>query len=205
MDITKESCRNFVTALASDAPTPGGGGAAALVGAIGTALGAMVASFTVGKPRYAEVQEEMLALQSKCTTLQTQLLDQVEADGTGFRPLADAYRIPKSDPDRPRKMEEALAAACAAPLAIMELSCESIRCLSVLAEKGSRLLVSDAGCGAAICRAALLAAALNVCSNTRMMTDRAAAAELDRKTDAMLNEYTALADAVFASVRADFS
>ena len=80
MDMTMESCRRFVEVLASDAPAPGGGGAAALVGAIGTALGNMVGSLTVGKKKYADVQEEILDLKAKCDALQKELLDQVEAD-----------------------------------------------------------------------------------------------------------------------------
>ena len=80
MDMTMESCRRFVEVLASDAPAPGGGGAAALVGAIGTALGNMVGSLTVGKKKYADVQEEILDLKAKCYALQKELLVQVEVD-----------------------------------------------------------------------------------------------------------------------------
>ena len=97
MDMTNESCRKFVEVLASNAPTPGGGGAAALVGAVGTALGNMVGSLTVGKKKYADVEEEILALKAKCDALQTELLDQVAADAVGFEPLAKAYGIPKAD------------------------------------------------------------------------------------------------------------
>ena len=83
-----ESCRKFVEVLASDAPAPGGGGAAALVGAIGTALGNMVGSLTVGKKKYAEVEAEIIDLKAKCDALQTELLNQVEADEVNFLPLA---------------------------------------------------------------------------------------------------------------------
>ena len=123
MDMTLESCRRFVEVLASDAPAPGGGGAAALVGAIGTALGNMVGSLTVGKKKYADVQDEILALKAKCDDLQKQLLDQVEADDKGFVPLAKAYGIPKDDPNRDKILEEATITACAVPMHIMELCC----------------------------------------------------------------------------------
>ena len=73
MDMTMESCRKFVEVLASDAPAPGGGGAAALVGAIGTALGNMVGSLTVGKKKYAEVEAEIIELKAKCDALQKKL------------------------------------------------------------------------------------------------------------------------------------
>ena len=102
MDMTLESCRTFVEVLASNAPAPGGGGAAALVGAIGTALGNMVGSLTVGKKKYAEVEAEIVALKATCDDLQKRLLDQVEADDKGFVPLAKAYGIPKDDPNRHR-------------------------------------------------------------------------------------------------------
>ena len=107
MDMTMESCRKFVEVLASDAPAPGGGGAAALVGAIGTALGNMVGSLTVGKKKYADVEAEILALKAKCDALQKELLDQVEADEKGFVPLSRAYGIPKDDPNREAVLEEA--------------------------------------------------------------------------------------------------
>ena len=90
MDMTMANCREFVTVLASDAPAPGGGGAAALVGAIGTALGNMVGSLTVGKKKYADVQDEIIELKAKCDALQTELLNQVEADEVNFLPLAKA-------------------------------------------------------------------------------------------------------------------
>ena len=86
MDMTMESCRKFVEVLASDAPAPGGGGAAALVGAIGTALGNMVGSLTVGKKKYAAVEAEIIELKAKCDALQTELLNQVEADEVNFLP-----------------------------------------------------------------------------------------------------------------------
>ena len=78
MDYTTRSCREFVTVLASSEPAPGGGGASALVAALGTALGNMVGSLTVGKKKYADVEAEIIALQGKCSALQKELLDQVE-------------------------------------------------------------------------------------------------------------------------------
>ena len=124
-DATLKSCREFVSLLASDAPAPGGGGAAALVGAVGTALGHMVGSLTVGKKKYADVEEKIRSLMSQCDDLQGQLLDQVSADAEGFVPLAHAYGIPKDAPDRAQTLEKATIAACQAPMRIMELCCES--------------------------------------------------------------------------------
>ena len=176
MDMTLESCRRFVEVLASDAPAPGGGGAAALVGAIGTALGNMVGSLTVGKKKYADVQDEILALKAKCDDLQKQLLDQVEADDKGFVPLAKAYGIPKDDPNRDKILEEATITACAVPMHIMELCC----------------------------KAALQAASLNVFINTKSLKNREVAEDMNRHANVMLNKYCSVADEIFNDVKAGF-
>ena len=204
MDMTLANCREFVSVLASDAPAPGGGGAAALVGAIGTALGNMVGSLTVGKKKYAAVEAEIIALQAKCDALQTELLNQVEADEVNFLPLAKAYGIPKDDPNRDQIMEEATIIACSTPMKIMELCCEAIDAIAVFAEKGSRLAVSDAGCGAVCCKAALQAASLNVFINTKTLKNRAVAEEMNAKALGMMAEYGAIADEIFNTVKAGF-
>ena len=198
MDMLAESA--FVSALASASPTPGGGGAAALVGAIGTALGSMVGALTVGKKKYAAVGEEVLALRETCAALQEELLSQVEADAQGFTPLAKAYGIPKDDPTRDAVLEEALYHACLVPLRIMELCGEALRCLEKFAEKGSRLALSDAGCGAVCCKTAMQAASLNVFINTKSMKNRAAAEALNGKANGLLAVFCPIADSIFAAV-----
>ena len=190
--------------LASSAPTPGGGGAAALVGAVGTALGNMVGSLTVGKKKYADVEAEILDLKAKCDTLQTELLDLVKKDAEGFEPLAKAYGIPKDDPNRAEILEKATVEACKVPMEIMEKCCEALDYIKIFAKKGSRLAVSDAGCGAVCCKAALQAASLNVFINTKSLKDRTVAEELNRQANVMLSKYCALAEEIFADVRANF-
>ena len=204
MDMTMESCRKFVEVLASDAPAPGGGGAAALVGAIGTALGNMVGSLTVGKKKYADVEAEIIALQGKCSALQKELLDQVEADEKGFVPLAKAYGIPKDDPARAETLEKATVTACQVPVRIMELCCEAMEAIAVFAAKGSRLAVSDAGCAAVCVKAALQAASLNVFINTKTLKDRALVEEMNARCLGMLETYGAMADGIFETVKAGF-
>lgn len=204
MDMTMESCRKFVEVLASNAPAPGGGGAAALVGALGTALGNMVGSLTVGKKKYAEVEEEIIALKEKCDKLQAELLDQVEADDKGFVPLAKAYGIPKDDPNRDQILEDATLTACVVPMHIMELCCASLEAIAQFAAKGSRLAVSDAGCGAVCVKAALQAASLNVFINTKSLKNREAAEEMNRKCLNMLDKYGHMADEIFDTVKAGF-
>ena len=194
----------FTDVLASKAAVPGGGGASALVGAVGTALGSMVGALTVGKKKYADVEAEIIELKAKCDALQKELLDQVEADEVDFLPLAKAYGIPKDDPNRDKVMEEATIIACSTPMKIMELCCEAIEYIAVFAAKGSRLAVSDAGCGAVCCKAALQAASLNVFINTKTLKNREVAEEMNAKALGMLAKYGAMADEIFNTVKAGF-
>ena len=204
MDFAQASCTEFVTVLASNAPVPGGGGASALVGAIGPALGNMVGSLTVGKKKYADVEEEIIALKAKCDKLQAELLEQIALDAVGFEPLSKAYGIPKDNPDRDRILEEATIVACRVPVKIMELCCESLEAIKVFAEKGSRLAVSDAGCGAVCVKAALQAASLNVFINTKTLQNRELAEEMNKKCLGMLDKYCAMADEIFETVKGGF-
>ena len=204
MDFAQASCTEFVTVLASNAPVPGGGGASALVAAIGTALGNMVGSLTVGKKKYADVEEEIIALKAKCDKLQADLLAQIELDAKGFEPLSKAYGIPKDNPDRDRILEDATVVACQVPVKIMELCCEALDAIAVFAAKGSRLAVSDAGCGAVCVKAALQAASINVFINTKTLKNRELAEEMNKKCLGMLDKYCALADEVFNTVKDGF-
>ena len=202
MEMMHKSCEQFLDELASKAPAPGGGGAAALVGAVGAALGNMVGCLTVGKARYAAVEPDILALNGKAEALRLRMQRLVEADAEAFVPLAKAYGIPKDDPARPAVMAGALEQAAAVPLEIMGACCEAIALLEEYEAKGSVLAVSDAGCGALFCRAALEAAGLNVTVNTRLMADRARAAALDGQAAALLHDYVPRAEAVYARVNA---
>ena len=204
MGFSDKSCSEFVEVLATKAPVPGGGGASAMVGALATALGNMVGSLTVGKKKYAAVEEEMWALKDRCDRLQKDFLHLVERDAEIFEPLARAYSMPKNTEEekaeKARVMEIVLRDACSVPMEIMEKCCEAIDIIAVFAEKGSVIAISDAGVGAAFAKAALQGASLNVYINTKSMADRALAAELNAKCDRMLEEYSGKADAIFDSV-----
>mgnify|MGYP004568316753 FL=1 len=204
MEMMEKSCGQFLAELAGKAPTPGGGGASALVGAAGVALGNMVGSLTTGKKKYAAVEAGIQALNARAETLRGELEALVQADAEAFAPLAAAYGLPKDTPEQAAHksavLENALDAACAVPLQIMEKCAEGIALVEEYAAKGSVMAVSDAGCAAVLCKAALQAASLNVFINTKLMADRDHAAALDAKADGLLNEFVPRADAVFASV-----
>lgn len=199
-ELLEQSLKEFADALASRSAVPGGGGASALAGALGAALGCMVGELTVGKKTYAAVEAEMRDLLVRAGALRDRLMDCVERDAEAFAPLAKAYGIPRDDPEREAVLERCLRRAAAVPLEILELCCEAIALQRNFAHKGSRLAVSDAATGAALCRGALYGAAANVRVNTRLMRDRAWAEATEAHVAARLAEYGALADEIFMDV-----
>lgn len=204
MSFTTYTCEDFVDILATKAPVPGGGGASALVGAIGTALGNMVGSLTVGKKKYADVEADIIALKEKADALQKDFLHLVEEDARVFEPLSKAYGMPKDTEEekaeKARVMEIVLKDACSVPMEIMRKCCEAIDIIEGFAAKGSVIALSDAGVGAAFCKAALLGASLNVFINTKSMANREYAESLNKEAEEMMAVYGAKADAVFEGV-----
>ena len=205
MSLAEKSCKEFVSVLSSKAPVPGGGGASALVGAVGAALGNMVGSLTVGKKKYADVEADIIRLQKNVTRIQNELLALIDKDAEDFESLSKAYGLQtNTDAEKAEEakvMEKCLKDACATPFEIMQKCAEGIKVCEEFAAKGSKLAVSDAGVGVIFCKAALSGASLNVYINTKAMTDRAYAEDINRKTDALLAEYEALADRIFESVK----
>jgi len=200
MSFVNNSCSEFVDVLASKAPVPGGGGASALVGAIGMALGSMVGNLTVGKKKYADVEADIYVLMDKAAGLQKELLHLVDQDAVVFEPLSKAYGIPKEDPTRAQVMEDALKLACSVPMDIMRVCCKAVELHEEFAAKGSALALSDVGVGVVFCKSALMGASLNVFINTKSMSDKGYAAGIEAEADALLTKYCALADRIYADV-----
>ena len=204
--MTEKTCEQFLAELAGKSPVPGGGGASALVGAIGTALGNMVGSLTVGKKKSAAVEADMERLNLRSEQLRRELEGLGTADAEVFAPLSRAYSLPRSTPEelahREAVMAEVLEQASAVPMEIMKRCADAIELVEEYAQKGSALAVSDAGCAAALCKAAMQAASLNVFINTKSMKDRARAEELNEQAQLLLEEYCARADLVFEEVAA---
>ena len=194
--------------LASAAPVPGGGGGSALVGALGTALGNMVGSLTVGKPKFADVEADMVELKRKSDALQRRLLDLVAEDAKSFEPLSVAYGLPKNTEEekahKAKVMEGCLREACSVPLAIMEACCEAIDLHEEFAAKGTPIAISDVGVGVKFCQAALQGASLNVFINTSSMTDRDYAQQTEARANKMLDDYVSKAETIFKGVAERF-
>ena len=195
MEITQ-----FLDKLASKEPTPGGGGAAALAGAVGIALGNMTGSLTVGKQKYADVEDEIIELNKRAQCLRKELYELIKRDAEAFMPVSRAYGIPKSDPSREVVMEEALKGAAEVPLEIIRKCCDALDIIAEYEKKGSIIAVSDAGCAATMCKAAIESAALNVYVNTKSMKNRECAEVLNAEVQKMLDEYLVVAAKVYESV-----
>lgn len=190
----------YTEMIASKAPVPGGGGASAVAGAIGIALGDMVGELTVGKKKYADVESDIRVLMERAQTLRVRLLAASEKDAAVFEPLSGAYAIPKEEPGRDETLEKCLKDAASAPLEIFDLCCEAIEIVKEFGEKGSRLMISDAATGAAILKGALFGAAVNVKVNTHLMKDREYAEKLDSHIEEMMKKYGSIAESVFEEI-----
>ena len=194
------SLTEFTEALASRAAVPGGGGASALVGAVGIALGNMVGELTVGKKKYADVEEDIRILMKKAQDLRIRLLACVNRDAEAFEPLSRAYGIPKDDPTRDEVMEKCLRDAAAVPLEILDLCCEAIDLQREFADKGSVLAISDAATGVVFCWSAMYGAAVNVKVNTKSMKDVDYARQINGHVDAQMEKYWPIAEKVYEDV-----
>ena len=198
--LTERSCAEFAAALAAKEPVPGGGGAAALAGALAAALCSMVGNFTAGKKTYVAVEDDIQRMLAKAEELRLRLIELVEEDAEAFFPLSQAYAIPKEDPERAEKLAAATEAACVAPLEMMRCIASAVELLEEMGEKGSKMLVSDVGCGALLARAALESASLNVFVNTRSFAGSAWAAAAESEADALLGTYVPRAEACASKV-----
>lgn len=167
--IKDQPIQQFLDDLASKAPTPGGGSAAAIMGAMGAALGSMVGNFTVGKKGYEDVDAEMRKILERCETLREKLTGMVKADIDVFNQVMDAYGMPKDTDvqkaDRSKAIQVALKDATDIPLTCAQVAAEVLRLCKPLAEKGNKNVISDAGVAVLAAEAALRSAALNVYIN----------------------------------------
>lgn len=202
--IKEQVIQDFLDVLSSKEPVPGGGGASALCGAVGNALGQMVANLTVGKKKYAEVEPEVKEHLEKMVKLQAEFTALADDDAKVFAPLAKAYSLPSETEEqkayKAEVMETNLLAASAVPLQIMEKSMQMLTILDRLADIGSRMAVSDVGVAVQSTRAALLGAAMNVYINTKSMKDRNKAEELNSSANKMIEEGSRQADRIYDKV-----
>ena len=157
--------------LAGGAPTPGGGSAAALAGALAGALVAMVARLTVGRKAYAEVQPRVAAILAEAEAIRSQLRRLVDEDAAAYTRVSAAYRLPKDSPGRARAVDEALVGAARTPLAMARGAGRLVALAREIGEIGNKNARSDATVAAALARAALAGAVENVRVNVAALSE----------------------------------
>ena len=204
MEYMDLSCSDFIRKLSSREPVPGGGSVAALVGALGAALGNMVGALTLGKKKYAAVEDEIQQCMEDVIIMQKELMDLVQKDIDIFEPLSKLYGMSAETEEEKQKkealLEKALEEACMVPIEVMAKCGRTVELCKVFAEKGNRIAVSDAAAGAILCKSAIEAASLNVYINTSLMKNEEKIMELNNLCARYLMKYTPLANGVFGYV-----
>jgi formiminotetrahydrofolate cyclodeaminase len=199
------SLQSFLDALASNAPAPGGGAAAALMGAAGAALVSMVCNLTLGKPKYSTVEGDMQSLLEKSEALRARLTKMMEDDQAVFRTLMSAYGLPKQTDaekaERKQAIQDALKRATEVPLACARACADAITLSREAAEKGNLQVVSDAGVAAAAAEAGLKSAALNVWINVPSIADKDFADAARKEIDDLIEVGREESAAVYALVK----
>lgn len=193
-NVFMEQWNEYLEALASKAPTPGGGSAAAVYGAIGTALGEMVGNLTSGKKKFAIYEEDVQKILARLGGARMDFIRLEKADEQAFQPLSEVYRMKaetkEEKTEKEERMEECLKAAAKVPMEVMERAVSVMDDIEFLALHGSRLAVSDAGVGIQGIRSALLGAVMSVYINTKMMKDREYAEEMNSQAELLIRKGT---------------
>ena len=173
--------KEFMNALASKEPTPGGGGAAAVIGSVAAALGSMVANLTTGKKKYEQYQEDMDRILIFLEEAIWDINSYIEKDADAYKPVIEAYKVPKEDPKRAEILEKALLAAAVVPMELAGKVNDLIPVLEELEEKGNKMALTDVAVAAVACKAAMEGAVMNVYANTKLLTNPMIAQGLNKK------------------------
>lgn len=204
-DLTKLTVAEFSASLFSKRAVPGGGAAAGLSAALGTALAGMVANLTAGKKKYAAYETELQNILNRAQELLDAFLSLINEDAENFLPLARAYSLPAStQAEKAYKkdvLEQETLRALQAPIQSIRLCAEAIVLQEILFEKGSALALSDVGVGAELLRAALLSAWMNVLINTGALSDRTRAKSINTELEPVVRENAARAEALSVRVQ----
>ena len=204
MKLVDRNVTEFVDLMASDAPAPGGGSAAALEGALGAALTAMVCALTLGKKKYADVQDLAAESQKKADSLKARFVDVIDRDTEAFNAVSAVFAMPKDTDEekaaRKAAMQEALKGCTKTPFEMMELACQALELTRSVVGKLNASAASDLGCAALSLKAAIQGAWLNVLINIGSLKNKDLAEDYRKKGEAMLAKALPLADKIYAAV-----
>lgn len=204
MKLTERSCSEFVELLASKEAVPGGGGAAALTGALGIALNSMVVNFSIGKKKFIDYKEKHEEILEKGNELKKRLIKLIDEDAENFLPLSKAYGLSATTEEeeklKEQTLEKALKTACSAPVEMVECIYESILLHEELVNIASKIIISDVGVGVQCLKAALYSAQLNVLINVNSIKDEEYVKRVKKDTEKLVQEGTIKADEVYKKV-----
>ena len=192
--------KTFSELAASKDPIPGGGGVSAYVGTLASSLGEMVTNLTIGKKKYLEYTNELEDIKKELDILRVNLLDCINKDAEAFKPLAEAYSMPKDSEGYEERMEECLKQAANPPLLILKYCTRIVDLDERLAIIGSKLSVSDAATSVMLAHGAMYGAYINVLVNTRLMKDKEYADNLTKEAVDLLDEYSVKALNIFDDI-----
>jgi formiminotetrahydrofolate cyclodeaminase len=199
--LTDKPIKSFLDELASSAPAPGGGSVAALSGALGAGLISMVCNLTLGKPKYAAVQDDISAILKKSESLRKELTDLLEEDVQAYTQLSQTMKMPRETDEqkatRAALMDKALKAATDVPMRVAEACVAVMALCPSAAEKGNTNAVSDVGVGILMAEAGLRSAALNVLINLGWIKDTQNVGKTRKKLDALLKGKPELRDEIY--------
>ena len=204
MKLAELKTAEFVDLLASDAPAPGGGSAAALEGALGAALTAMVCGLTVGKKKYAEFEELAQSAQAKALDLKARFVDVMDRDTEAFNVVSAAFGMPKATDEekaaRSAAIQKGLEGCTKTPFEMMELAAETLELTASILGKSNDSAASDLGVSALSLRAAIQGAWLNVLINIGSLKNKELAEDYRAKGEALLAKALPLADEIYDTV-----
>ncbi|NBU63205.1 MAG: formiminotransferase-cyclodeaminase [Chloroflexia bacterium] len=198
-ELRHQSVQHFLDQLASGTATPGGGSVAALSGALAAGLVTMVCDLTIGRPRYAAFESEAQAIRQQAEAIRAQLTDLIQADIAAYTEVANAYKLPKEDPQRPQAISDALVTATDVPLRIAEQAATLLPLCLPLAAHGNRTAVGDVVAGAHLAVATVGAALVNVTANIGAIASHPRAAEFLHRQQTVQAGIEAQRDAAVAT------
>ncbi|MBS3944423.1 MAG: cyclodeaminase/cyclohydrolase family protein [Melioribacter sp.] len=191
MNLNK-NLQEYFDELSSSSPTPGGGNVSALCGALASSLGTMVCNLTIGKKKYADVEQEMISLKNKLEVYQKEFFELAQKDNEAFDKVMMAFKLPKESDEekevRNSKIEEATINAAEVPSEVMRKCYELLPLLKTIADKGNKNSLSDAGVAIALTRTSVQGAYLNVLINCSSLNNQTIAEEIRKRANIIFEE-----------------
>lgn len=204
MKLADNTCSEFVHKLSSKSPTPGGGGAAALVGSVGTALASMVANLTVNNKKFSEYAKDVKFMAESAQKIQGDFLNLIDEDAEHFLPFIKAFDMPKETEEEKKSRQEViqkcLKNACVTPVKIIKKCCEALEIHEYMVNHCSKMIVSDIGVGVQTLRSAILSSELSVIVNTNSIKDDEYVSKVKEEVDLLVKEGTERADMIYKKV-----